>query len=400
MSRRVVITGLGAVSPLGVGARVLYERWRDGESGIEEGLGRCRDFDPTSFLSTKEARRSDRFAQLAIAASEEALAEAGWTSDGQPPYDPDRVGCVVGTGVGGLETIEAQHDVLRDRGPGRVSPLSVPLLMPNAATAALAMRHGLRGPAQTTVSACAAGSDALGAALRMIRAGDADAVVAGGAEAALTPLARSAFAAMGAVSESGVSRPFDARRDGFVMGEGAGILVLEELEAAEARGATVLAELAGYGASADAHHITAPEPDGRGAARAIELALEDAAMGASDIDYVNAHGTSTPLNDRAETEALKTALGPAAYEIPISSTKSAIGHLLGGAGAVEAVATVLALQARTAPPTLGYEEPDEGLDLDYVPDGPRSIGNGRPPVALSSSFGFGGHNAVLCLVGR
>ncbi|MGI8440149.1 MAG: beta-ketoacyl-ACP synthase II [Thermoleophilaceae bacterium] len=400
MSRRVVITGLGAVSPLGVGARVLYERWRDGESGIEEGLGRCRDFDPTSFLSTKEARRSDRFAQLAIAASEEALAEAGWTSDGQPPYDPDRVGCVVGTGVGGLETIEAQHDVLRDRGPERVSPLSVPLLMANAATAALAMRHGLRGPAQTTASACAAGSDALGAALRMIRAGDADAVVAGGAEAALTPLARSAFAAMGAVSVSGVSRPFDARRDGFVMGEGAGILVLEELEAAEARGATVLAELAGYGASADAHHITAPEPDGRGAARAIERALEDAAMGPSDIDYVNAHGTSTPLNDRAETEALKAALGPAAHEIPVSSTKSAIGHLLGGAGAVEAVATVLALQARTAPPTLGYEEPDEGLDLDYVPDGPRSIGNGRPPVALSSSFGFGGHNAVLCLVGR
>ena len=400
MNRRVAITGLGAVSPLGVGARPLYERWRDGESGIEDGLGRCREFDPAEFLSTKEARRSDRFAQLAIAASEEALAEAGWSGDGQPPYDPERVGCVVGTGVGGLGTIEAQHDVLRDRGPGRVSPLSVPLLMANAATAALAMRHGLRGPAQTTVSACAAGSDALGAALRMIRAGDADAVVAGGAEAALTPLARSAFAAMGAVSVSGVSRPFDARRDGFVMGEGAGILVLEELEAAEARGATVLAELAGYGASADAHHITAPEPDGRGAARAIELALEDAAMAPSDIDYVNAHGTSTPLNDRAETEALKTALGPAAYEIPISSTKSAIGHLLGGAGAVEAVATVLALTARTAPPTLGYEEPDDGLDLDYVPDGPRSIGNGRPPVALSSSFGFGGHNAVLCLAGR
>jgi len=400
VNRRVAITGLGAVSPLGVGARPLYERWRDGESGIEDGLGRCREFDPAEFLSTKEARRSDRFAQLAIAASEEALAEAGWSGDGQPPYDPERVGCVVGTGVGGLGTIEAQHDVLRDRGPGRVSPLSVPLLMANAATAALAMRHGLRGPAQTTVSACAAGSDALGAALRMIRAGDADAVVAGGAEAALTPLARSAFAAMGAVSVSGVSRPFDARRDGFVMGEGAGILVLEELEAAEARGATVLAELAGYGASADAHHITAPEPDGRGAARAIELALEDAAMAPSDIDYVNAHGTSTPMNDRAETEALKTALGPAAYEIPISSTKSAIGHLLGGAGAVEAVATVLALQARTAPPTLGYAEPDEGLDLDYVPDGPRSIGNGRPPVALSSSFGFGGHNAVLCLAGR
>ncbi|MBA2429863.1 MAG: beta-ketoacyl-ACP synthase II [Thermoleophilaceae bacterium] len=395
--RRVVITGVGAVTPLGADANALYEGWRDGRTAIEDGLARCADFDPSDVLSPKEARRSDRFAQLAVAASEEALAHAGW--NGEPPHDPDRVGCVIGTGIGGLGTIETQHDVLRDRGAGRVSPLSVPLLMANAATAALAMRHGLRGPAQTTVSACAAGTDALGTALRMIRAGDCDAVVAGGAESALTPLALAAFAAMGAVSKSGVSRPFDARRDGFVMGEGAGVLVLEELEAAEARGATVLAELTGYGASADAHHVTAPEPDGRGAARAIERALDDAGIGPAVLDYVNAHGTSTPLNDRAETEALKTALGPVAYEVPISSTKSAIGHLLGGAGAVEAVATVLALRARTAPPTLGYGEPDEGLDLDYVTDGPRSIGNGRPPLAMSSSFGFGGHNAVICLAG-
>lgn len=396
-ARRVVVTGVGAITPLGAGAKALYEGWRDGHTGIEDGLARCADFDPADVLSPKEARRSDRFAQLAVAASEEALHHAGWK--GEPPYDPDRVGCVIGTGIGGLGTIETQHDVLRDRGAGRVSPLSVPLLMANAATAALAMRHGLRGPAQTTVSACAAGTDALGTALRMIRSGDADAVVAGGAESALTPLARAAFEAMGAVSKSGVSRPFDARRDGFVMGEGAGVLVLEELAAAEARGATVLAELSGYGASADAHHVTAPEPDGRGAARAIERALDDAGIGPAVLDYVNAHGTSTPLNDRAETEALKTALGSAAHEVPISSTKSAIGHLLGGAGAVEAVATVLALRARTAPPTLGYGEPDEGLDLDYVVDGPRSIGNGRPPVALSSSFGFGGHNAVICLTG-
>jgi 3-oxoacyl-[acyl-carrier-protein] synthase II len=232
----------------------------------------------------------------------------------------------------------------------------------------------------------------------MIRSGDADAVVAGGAESTLTPLAQSAFAAMDATSESGVSRPFDARRDGFIMGEGAGILVLEDAEAAEARGATVLGEVLGYGASADAYHITAPEPAGRGAAKAIERALADANVGPDDIDYVNAHGTSTPLNDSSETEALKAALGEErAKAVPTSSTKSAIGHLLGAAGGVEAVATVLALNDGKAPPTLGYEEPDEGLDLDYVPDGPRDIGNGGRLIALSNSFGFGGHNGVLCL---
>ncbi len=396
MSRRVVITGLGAVSPLGVGARTLYDRWSAGEIGYEEGLAPCSDFDPEDFLTSKEVRRNDRFVQLAIAACQEALAEAGWEEE--PPYDTERIGCVVGTGIGGIGSLESQHDVLRDQGPDRVSPMAVPLMMANAGTAALVMRHGLRGPTQTTVSACAAGTDGIGAALRMIRSGDADAVVAGGAESTLTPLAQSAFAAMDATSESGVSRPFDARRDGFIMGEGAGILVLEDAEAAEARGATVLGEVLGYGASADAYHITAPEPAGRGAAKAIERALADANVGPDDIDYVNAHGTSTPLNDSSETEALKAALGEErAKAIPTSSTKSAIGHLLGAAGGVEAVATLLALNDGKAPPTLGYEEPDEGLDLDYVPDGPRDIGNGGRLIALSNSFGFGGHNGVLCL---
>jgi 3-oxoacyl-[acyl-carrier-protein] synthase II len=396
MTRRVVITGLGAVSPLGIGARRLHERWSAGETGIDDGLAPCADFDPGEYMSSKDVRRSDRFLRLATGACHEALDDAGWA--GEPPYARERIGCVIGTGIGGIGTLESQAGVLRDRGPERVSPLAAPLMMANAAAAGLAMRHGLRGPAQTTVSACAAGTDAIGAALRLVRSGEADAVVCGGSDAGLTPLVRSAFTAMEALSKQGLSRPFDARRDGFVMGEGAGMLVLEEARAAEARGATMLGELLGYGASADAHHITAPEPDGRGAARAIERALADAGVAPDELDYVNAHGTSTPLNDRSETKALKTALGEdRARRIPVSSTKSAIGHLLGAGGAVEAVATVLALGEGKAPPTLGYEEPEDGLDLDYVPDGPRAIGNGGRRVALSNSFGFGGHNAVLCL---
>jgi 3-oxoacyl-[acyl-carrier-protein] synthase II len=280
----------------------------------------------------------------------------------------------------------------------------VPLMMGNAAAAAVAMRHGLRGQSYGVVSACAAGAHAIGTAMRMIAAGDAEAVVTGGAEAAVTPLAEAAFAAMDATSKTGISRPFDRRRDGFVMGEGAGVLVLEEADAAERRGAEPLAEVIGYGATSDAHHITAPEPGGQGAARAIELALSDASVAPDEIDYVNAHGTSTPLNDRAETEAIKSALGEPAMEVPVSSTKSAIGHLLGAAGAVEAIATVSALRERTAPPTLGYEEPDEGLDLDYVPGEARPFGNGNGrsdrAVAISNAFGFGGHNAVLCVASR
>jgi 3-oxoacyl-[acyl-carrier-protein] synthase II len=404
VKRRVVITGTGAVSPLGVGAGPLIERWSAGESGIEDGAGRCAEFDPADFLSRKEARRSDRFAQFAIAAAQEAVAEAGWSEEA--PYESGRIGCIVGTGIGGLGSLEEQELVLRERGPKAVSPLSVPLMMGNAAAAAVAMRHGIHGQTYGVVSACAAGTHAIGSAVRMIEAGDAEAAVAGGAESALTGLAVAAFAAMGATSPSGISRPFDARRDGFVMGEGAGVLVLEEAEAAERRGAEVLGEVVGYGATSDAHHLTAPEPSGAEAARAISLALEDAGLGPGEIDYVNAHGTSTPLNDRTETDALKSALGDDAHRVPVSSTKSAIGHLLGAAGAVEAIATLGALRRGEAPPTLGWEEPDEGLDLDYVPDGTRPLrpggnGNGaRPLAAISNSFGFGGHNAVLCVSAR
>jgi 3-oxoacyl-[acyl-carrier-protein] synthase II len=395
VTRRAVITGVGAVTPLGVGARALHERWSAGRSGIEDGLGRCSEFEPRDHLSVKEARRSDRFTQLALVAAQEALDDAGW--DG-PPFAPQRVACVVGTGIGGIGTLEEQHIVLRDSGPQRVSPLAIPLLMANAAAGVLAMRHGLEGESFGTVSACAAGAHAIGAARRLIACGDADAVVTGGTESALTPLATAAFTRMEATSATGISRPFDRRRDGFVMGEGAGVLVLEEEEAANRRGARVLGTVIGYGATSDAHHLTAPEPHGRGAARAIELALTGAGVAPEDVLYVNAHGTSTPLNDRAETEALKTALGERARELPVSSTKSAIGHLLGAAGAVEAIATLLALRDRVAPPTLNYEQPDEGLDLDYVPGAARPLPNGGArAVGISNSFGFGGHNAVVCL---
>jgi 3-oxoacyl-[acyl-carrier-protein] synthase II len=396
MTRRVVITGVGAVTPLGVGAEPLIERWCAGESGIADGLGRCREFDPLDFLSKKEVRRSDRFTQMAIAAAEEALGQAG--GEGGLPYEPHRVGCVVGTGIGGLPSLEENQRKLIERGEKAVSPLAVPLMMGNAAAAAVAMRHDLHGHAYGVVSACAAGAHAIGDAARIVRAGDADAVVTGGAEAALTGVAIAAFAAMEATSPSGISRPFDARRDGFVMGEGAGILVLEEKQAAEGRGARILGEVLGYGATCDGFHLTAPQPDGTEAARAVRLALDDAGLAAVDVDYVNAHGTSTPLNDRSETVALKAALGERAGDVPVSSTKSAIGHLLGAAGAVEAIATVEALRRRVAPPTVGWEEAEEGLDLDYVPGSAKPIENGDGPlVAISDSFGFGGHNAVLCL---
>jgi 3-oxoacyl-[acyl-carrier-protein] synthase II len=283
--------------------------------------------------------------------------------------------------------------------------LAVPLLMSNAAAGCVAMRHSLHGQSYGVTSACAAGAHAIGTAARMIQMGDADAVVTGGSEAALTGLARAGFAAMGATSEEGISRPFDVRRDGFIMGEGAGVLVLEEAEAAAARGARVLGDVLGYGATSDAYHLTAPDPAGTGAAEAIRLALADAGVAPGDLAYVNAHGTSTPLNDRSETAALKAALGEAAFNVPVSSTKSSIGHLLGAAGAVEAIATVLALRERLIPPTLGFEEREEGLDLDYVPGSARVMANGNgsagtahhPAIGMSNSFGFGGHNAVLVL---
>jgi 3-oxoacyl-[acyl-carrier-protein] synthase II len=393
--RRVAITGIGAVTPLGVGASALHERWSAGESGIEDGLGRCSDFDPTDHLTRRQVRRTDRFTHLALAAGAEAISGAGLD---EAPYDRAEIGCVMGTGIGGLSTIESEHINLRENGQGKVSPHCVPQMMANSAAGALAIQHELRGQCFGTVSACAAGAHAVGTAARMVSYGDAVAVVAGGAESAITPLAMAAFAEMGATSPSGISRPFDRRRDGFVMGEGAGALVLEDAETAELRGAQILGYLTGYGATADAHHMTAPEPSGEGAARAIRKALADAEIEPGAVAYVNAHGTSTPLNDRSETEALKTALGEQATRIPTSSTKSAIGHLLGAAGAVEAVATLQALRAKQAPPTVNYEEPDEGLDLDYVPGEAKALPlNGHPAVGISNSFGFGGHNAVLCI---
>jgi 3-oxoacyl-[acyl-carrier-protein] synthase II len=400
VKRRVVITGVGAVTPLGVGASTLHERWAAGESGIVDGAGACSDFDPKEFLSTKEARRLDRFSQFAVVAAAEALAQAGWESE--LPYDPLRTGCVISTGIGGIETVETQHDVMRDRGAKMVSPLGIPQYMPNAAAAAVSMRHGLQGQMYGVVSACSGGGHAIGSALRMIQYGDADAVLAGGAEATLTAFGYACFSSMQALSPTGISRPFDARRDGFVMGEGGAVLVLEEADAARERGATILGEVSGYGSTSDAYHLTAPEPSGVPAARAITLALTDADLTPQDVSYVNAHGTSTQLNDAAETAALKLALGEArAKEIPISSTKSAIGHLLGAAGAVEAVATLQALRERLIPPTLNLEVPDPELDLDYVPGSARALvaANGGAPVAISNSFAFGGHNVALVFRG-
>ena len=399
MKRRVVITGVGAVSPLGVGAPALIDGWVAGESGIEDGLGRCGDFDPTGVLTKREARRTDRFTQLAIAASHEALEQAGW--GGGCPHEPDRVGCVMGTGIGGIGTILDQHATMNERGEKALSPLGVPMMMSNAAAGAIAMRYGLTGPNWGVVSACAASAHAIGTAVRLVQSGEADAVLTGGAEAALTEMTIGGFGRMGALSRTGISRPFDARRDGFIVGEGAGALLVEEAGAAAARGAEPLAEVLGYGATADAFHLTAPEPGGAGAARAIACALAEAGVAPEEVEYVNAHGTSTPLNDRAETDALKRALGDHAKRVPVSSLKSAIGHLLGAGGAVEAVATVHALRRRVAPPTLNWAEPEVGLDLDYVPDGARPLRNGSPnggrAVGISNSFGFGGHNAVLCL---
>jgi 3-oxoacyl-[acyl-carrier-protein] synthase II len=383
MARRVVITGMGAVTPLGVTAPALFAGWAAGECAIEDGVARCAGFGPA-------AGSPPRHVRFALAAAAEALGEAGWQRG--LPYDAERVACTAGTGVGTLALTEAAG-----ADAARLPGLAAPLTQPYDAATPLAVQFGLRGPALPLVSACAAGAHAIGEAARLIAAGDADAALAAGAEASISPLPLAAFAAMGALSRLGICRPFDARRDGFVMGEGAGALVLEAADTAHARGATVLAELAGYGFSDDAHHMTAPEPAGTGAARAISLALEDAGLTPAQVGYVNAHGTSTMLNDRCETLALKRALGEdVAARVPVSSTKSAIGHLIGAAGAVEAIATVHALRAGVVPPTLGLEEPDPELGLDFVPAAARPL-NGAPRTALSNSFGFGGHNVVLCL---
>jgi 3-oxoacyl-[acyl-carrier-protein] synthase II len=400
--RRVLVTGLGAVSPLGLGAERLHERWAEGVVGITDGLGRADDFEPAEHLSVKEARRLDRFAQFALVAAGEAIAQAGWVGGvSGSGIDPYRVACIIATGIGGQGTIESQLEVMRERGARQVSPLGIPQYMPNAAAAAITMKHGIRGQSFQVGSACASGAHAVGLAMRMIQYGEADAVVCGGTEATLTEFAEASFANMQALSPTGISRPFDLRRDGFVMGEGAGVLVLEGEDTARERGVEVLGEIAGYGSTTDAHHLTAPDPSGSPASHAIELALRDAGAEPSDVDYINAHGTSTQLNDAAETRAIKSALGESARGLPVSSTKSSIGHLLGAAGAIEAVATVRTLVTGVIAPTLGYEVPDPELDLDYVPGESRPLiaSNGHPPLALSNSFAFGGHNVTLAIRG-
>jgi 3-oxoacyl-[acyl-carrier-protein] synthase II len=394
-----MVTGFGVVSPLGVGAEALIGRWCEGESGICDGRGACADFEPSDFLEKKEIKRYDRFTQLAIVATDEALAMAGWEQAG-PPVPSESVGCVIGTGNGGSATIAAGWKDISKGGARAVSGLLVPKAMPNAAAAIIALRHGLEGPTYAVSSACSSGADAIADGVRALRLGETDAMIVGGAEAQILQLPLAAFANMGALSESGVCRPFDARRDGFVMGEGAGVMVLEAGEVAARRGAPVLGEILGYGITNDVYHMVAPHPDGRGAAKAIRRALADAAVSPEDVDYVNAHGTATPTNDRAETVALKQVLGARAGEVPVSSLKSAIGHLIGAAGAVECGATLLALRREIAPPTLNYEVPEAGLDLDYVPNYARALSRSagdRRRVALCNSFGFGGHNSVLVL---
>jgi 3-oxoacyl-[acyl-carrier-protein] synthase II len=396
MGEPVVITGTGAITSLGVGSGALVRRWIAGESGIEDGCSECRGFDPHSILARKQVRRADRFTQLAIGAADEALAKAGWRA-GCIPYETERVACIVGTGVGGMGTLEAQAANVAERGWKALSPLTVPMMMCNSAAGYIALRYGLHGPSFSIGSACATGGHVLGTATRMIQSGEADAVLAGASEAAVTPLGLACFRAMEALSPTGRSLPFDARRDGFVMGEGAGALVLEDAWHAKARGANVLAEVVGYGTTTDAHHITAPDPEARRAARAIEIAIEDAGLTIDDIDYVNAHGTATELNDRSETVAIKRVFGERAARVPVSSTKSVIGHLLGAAGLVEVVATVGALCRGILPPTVGYEQREEGMDLDYVPVARPLPHNGGRAIALSNAFGFGGHNVVVCL---
>ncbi len=383
----IAITGRGVVSSIGEGADAFVDALLERRSGVVDGLAPCAEFDPEAAMGPKLARRSDRYTQLAFAAAIEAAQEAGLPGD----VDLERLAILVGTGVGGLKTLEDECRKFVAGGDRAVSPHFVPMMMPNAAAGAIAMELGAHGPGFSVSSACATGSHAIGEAKRMLERGEADVVVAGGTEAAITPLCVAAFKSMGALSREGVSRPFDARRDGFVMGEGAGVIVMERREHAEARGAKILGYVAGYGASNDAFHMTQPDKSGRGAEKAMRAALADADAEPQDVGYINAHGTSTPFNDKIETLAIHSVFNGGAP--PVSSTKSAIGHLLGAAGAVEAVATLEALRRGLLPPTLNFEEQDPDCDLDYVPDGPREAPG--VTLALSNSFGFGGQNACL-----
>jgi 3-oxoacyl-[acyl-carrier-protein] synthase II len=382
------ITGRGVVTSLGEGADAFYDQLLEGRSGIVDGLSACREFDPERWADPRAARRMDRFTQLGLSAALQAAQEADVAA-----CDPERVAVILGTGVGGLGTLQEQCTSFLDRGERGVSPNFVPMMMPNAAAGVVAMRLGLHGPGFSIASACATGSHAIGEGMRMIERGAADVVLAGGSEAALTTLCLAAFRRMGALSIDGVSRPFDARRDGFVMGEGAAVLVLESEEHARARGVNVFARVVGYGASNDAFDMVQPDEFGDGALKAMAAALADAGASPADVGFISAHGTGTPINDRVETHAIHRCFGE--HAPPVSSTKSAIGHLLGAAGATEALVCAEALRRGVLPPTINYEQPDPDCDLDYITEGARQASDVR--LVLSNSFGFGGQNACLAL---
>ncbi len=404
--RRVVVTGLGLVTPLGIGVDKSWSALADGRSGIgpitrfdasafdTKIAGEVKDFDPEAYLDKKDVKKTDTFIQYAVAAAQMAMDDSGLTVD---ESNAEWVGVLVGAGLGGLPGIEKTHQILIDRGPGRISPFFIPMVISNLAPGHIAIRHGAKGPNLSSVSACATGNHSIGDAGEIIKRGDADAMIAGGTESTISPLCIGGFNAMKALSTRNgapaeASRPFDRDRDGFVCGEGAGIVVLEEYEHARRRGARVYAELVGYGATADAYHLTNPAPGGDGAARAMRMALRDARLNPEDVDYVNAHATSTPAGDIAETQALKAVLGARARQVPVSATKSMTGHLLGGAGGVEAIFTILAMVHNVLPPTINLHNPDPECDLDYVPNEARRA---RVDVALSNGFGFGGTNSTL-----
>jgi len=407
MGKRAVITGLGAVTPVGNNVSTFWAALAAGHSGAgpitlydasDQTIriaAEVKGFDPVALLGYKEAKRTDRFAQFILAAADQAIADAGLAFDRNG--NNCHVGIIVGTGIGGLTTLLENMDVMRERGPRRVSALMVPMMMPNAGAGQIAIKYGIHGLSMALASACATGTNTIGEAALRIRQGAAEVMICGGGESVLHPLAMAAFSNMGAASlrndePERASRPFDADRDGFVMGEGAGVLILESLKHARKRGARIYAEVIGYGASSDAYHITAPDENGTGAALSMQAALGDAGLCREEIDYINAHGTSTPLNDRIETLAIHEVFGEHARKVPVSSTKSMIGHLMGAAGAVEAIACVKTLETGVIHPTINHETPDPECDLDYVPNQAREA---HPRTALSNSFGFGGHNATL-----
>ena len=410
-NERVVVTGLGALTPIGKNVTEFWQGLLEGKNGIvrisrfdpsefgSQIAGEIQDFDPLDRLERKEVKRLDPFAQYALYAAVEAVEDSGLLQyDG---LDKHRVGVIVSSGIGGIDTLEREMQKMFQKGPSRVSPFLVPMMIPDIAAGHVAIKYGFKGPNFCVVSACASSAHAIGEAMKMIQRGDADVVVVGGAEAPIIRTALAGFSSARALSTRNdepdrASRPFDAERDGFVMGEGAGIVVIESLSHALKRNARIYAELKGYGATADAYHITAPDPSGEGARRSMQIAIEDAGLTIDDIDYINAHGTSTKLNDKTETLAIKQVFGDRAYKIPISSTKSMVGHLLGAAGAVEFIVSVLSVVNDTVHKTRNYEHPDPECDLDYVPDGPRKV---TVRNALSNSFGFGGHNASL-IVGK